>query len=75
MLLTMEQTEQIVYVLISKKVAVTIAVVMLLMFIPVLCMKQAGSFLNSADVEDALGCLWLFKITHGFSVLRSIHVK
>ena len=48
---------------------------MLLMCIPVLCMKQAGSFLNSSDVEEALSCVQLFKITHGFSVLRPIHVK
>jgi len=71
----MIQTEQIVYVLISKKVGVTIEVIMLLMFITVLCMNQAGSFLNSSGVEEALGYIWLFKITRGFSVLRSIHVK
>jgi hypothetical protein len=50
----MKQNKQSIYILISKKVGVTVAVVMLFMFIPVLCTKQAGSFLNSSDVEEDL---------------------
>ena len=28
--------------------------------------EKAGSFLNSSDVEEALSCIQLFKITHVF---------
>jgi hypothetical protein len=30
--------------------------------------------LNSPDVEEALSCIWLFKITHDFSVTQPVHV-
>jgi len=76
MLLTMIQTEQTVYLCTNFKEGRSNNCSSYAPHVHTCSLYEtAWSFINSSDVEEAFSFIRLFKITHGFSVLRSLHVK